>query len=116
MTEPTEVQTILHEGKPAFVVLPIEDYRALTAGHPEMRTTLPQEVVRKNVLEGMSLLKAWRTWAGLGQAELAARARATQGQIANFENGKSIPRADTLLRLSSALGVSADLLWESDEA
>jgi len=115
MTEPTEVQTILHEGKPAFVVLPIEDYRALTAGHPEKRTTLPQEVVRKNVLEGMSLLKAWRTWAGLGQAELATRARVTQGQIANFENGKSIPRADTLLRLSSALGVSADLLWENDE-
>ena len=115
MTEHTEVQTIMHEGKPAFVVLAIEDYESLVANRPEKRATLPHEVVRMNVLEGMSLLKAWRTWAGLGQAELAARASVTQGQVANFENGKSIPRADTLLRLSEALGVSADLLWENGD-
>jgi transcriptional regulator with XRE-family HTH domain len=62
----------------------------------------------------MSLLKAWRTYFGMSQAELAEKTRTTQAQITNYENGKSIPRADTLMRLSHALGVSADLLWEDD--
>lgn len=108
----TEVQTIMHKGEPAFVVLPIADYEALITNRQEKRATLPQDVVKMNLLENMSLLKAWRKWSGMGQAELAKKAQVTQGQVANFENGKTIPRADTLLRLSNALGVSADLLWE----
>ncbi|WP_408034126.1 hypothetical protein [Thiorhodovibrio winogradskyi] len=35
-------------------------------------------------------------------------------QIARFETGQAIPRADTLLRLSNAMGVMADLLWDEN--
>ena len=115
MNVPTEVQIIRQEGRPAFAVLPIEDYEALLARKGEKRTTLPHEVVKMNVLKGYSLLKAWRIWAGLSQAELARRARVTQAQVARFEAGKTIPRADTLLRISDALGVWADLLLEGEE-
>ncbi len=54
-------------------------------------------------------------WLGWSQAELAERAGVTQAQIARFEAGKAIPRADTLLRLSNAMGVMADLLWEDED-
>lgn len=82
--------------------------------HNEM-TTFPHQVVGMNVMEGMSLLKAWRLYFGLSQAALAKKAGVTQAQVANFENEKSIPRADTLLKLSNALGVSADLLWDMED-
>jgi transcriptional regulator with XRE-family HTH domain len=72
------------------------------------RTTYPHEVVGLMFMQGMSHLKAWRTYFGMSQAELATKTRTTQAQIASYENGKSIPRADTLMRLSNALGVSAD--------
>lgn len=110
----TEIQTILQNGAPAFVVLPVADYEALLKRHGGKRITLPHEVVRMNVQEGYSLLKAWRVYFKLGQAELAKNAGVTQAQVANFENGKSIPRADTLLKLSDVLGVSADLLLDDE--
>jgi len=114
MNARTEVQIIRQGGQPAFVVLPVSDYEVLLKGHGDKRTTLPHEVVKMNVLDGVSLLRAWRVYFGLGQVELAKKAGVTQSQIANFENGKAIPRADTLLKISAALGVSADLLWETD--
>ncbi len=112
MNEPTEVQILLHDGKPAFAVLPIAQYEALCHREDGKRDTLPHEVVKMNVLDGYSLLKAWRKWRGLSQTQLAEKAGLTQAQIARIENGNTVPRADTLLKLSAALGVSADLLWE----
>lgn len=115
MNAHTEIQTILQNGVPAFVVLPVADYEALLKRHGGKRDTFPHEVVKMNVQEGCSLLKAWRVYFKMGQADLAKKAGITQAQVANFENGKAIPRADTLLKLSDALGVSADLLWEDDD-
>ena len=43
------------------------------------------------------------------------RAGLTRAQVANIENGRQIPRADTLLKLSDVLGVAAELLWVYDE-
>jgi transcriptional regulator with XRE-family HTH domain len=81
----------------------------------EKRATLPHGVVTWNLRDGDSLLKAWRRWLGWTQRELAERAGVTQAQIARFEAGKGIPRADTLLRLSNAMGVMADLLWDDED-
>jgi ribosome-binding protein aMBF1 (putative translation factor) len=111
----TEAQIIHQDGKPAFAVLPISEYEALLNRRGEKRATLPHAVVKSNVQDGESLLRAWRRWLGWSQSELAERAGVTQAQIARFETGRGIPRADTLLRLSNAMGVMADLLWE-DEA
>ncbi|KAA6184639.1 helix-turn-helix transcriptional regulator [Thiohalocapsa marina] len=116
MNAPTDVQIIQHNGVPAFAVLPMAQYEALLTRHGGKRDTLPHAVVKLNVQQGHSLLKAWRLWLGWTQAELASRAKVTQAQVARFESGKGIPRADTLLRLSSAMGVMADLLWDDDGA
>lgn len=111
----TEVQIIQQGGIPAFAVLPISDYERLTKTDTGKRHTLPHAVVKMNLEQGYSLLKAWREYFGMSQSELAEKVRCTQAQIANYENNKSIPRADTLLRLSQILSVSADLLLESED-
>ncbi len=115
MSAPTDPQIIHHNGQPAFVVIPYDQYQAQQGAQSfDKRTTAPQEVVEMMV-EGASLLKAWRKYFGLSQRELAERAGLTQAQVANIENGRQIPRADTLLKLSDALGVAAELLWVYDE-
>lgn len=115
MTTPTNIQILKQDGVPAFVVMDYKEYHALRSRSNEgKRTTYPHDVVGLMFMQGMSHLKAWRTYFGLTQGELAAKTGTTQAQITNYENGKSIPRADTLMRLSNALGVSADLLWEDD--
>lgn len=114
MNAPTDVQIIRQNGEPAFAVLPILQYEALLNRQGEKRATLPHAVVKMNVQDGDSLLRAWRRWLGWSQVELAQRAGVTQAQVARFELGRGIPRADTLMRLSNAMGVMADLLWEDD--
>jgi ribosome-binding protein aMBF1 (putative translation factor) len=115
MNAPIEVQIIHHDGVPAFAVLPMAQYESLLLRQGEKRATFPHDVVKLNVQQGYSLLKAWRRWLGWSQSELARKAGITQAQVARFESGKGTPRADTLLRLSNAMGVMADLLWEIDE-
>ena len=115
MNAPTNVQIIQQNGAALFAVLPIADYERMKKADDGKRHTLPHEVVKMNLEQGYSLLKAWRLYFGLSQAELAEKAKCTQSQIANFETDKQTPRADTLLRLSQALAVSADLLLEFDD-
>ncbi|BBP44557.1 helix-turn-helix domain-containing protein [Thiosulfativibrio zosterae] len=111
----TEVQIIQQGGIPAFAVLPIADYERLRKSDDGKRNTLPHAVVKMNLEQGYSLLKAWREYFGMSQSELATKTQCTQAQIANYESNKSIPRGDTLLRLSQVLGVNADLLMETDD-
>ena len=61
-------------------------------------------------------LKALRVERGLTQAELARRAEVRERQIIRWENHQHVPRADAIVRLAKALGVSvADLLSEDDD-
>lgn len=49
-------------------------------------------------------LRDERTWAGLTQAEAAARAGISQPNFNNYESGKSEPDATTLRKLAAAVG------------
>ncbi len=116
MITPTSIQVLKQNGIPAFVVMDFNEFHQMKSLNDEGKhTSYPHEVVKLMFMDGMSHLKAWRTYFGISQEELAKKTRTTQAQIANYESGKSVPRADTLMRLSNALGVSADLLWESDD-
>lgn len=44
------------------------------------------------------------------QADLAAKSDVSQGAISRYLNGKASPKAEELLRISRALGVSMELL------
>jgi HicA toxin of bacterial toxin-antitoxin, len=72
----TEPQVIKQDDKPAFAVIPWDVYQELVKNYipDESDVWFPQEVVEANVVRGDSLLKAWREYLGLTQAEVAKRA------------------------------------------
>jgi transcriptional regulator with XRE-family HTH domain len=66
-------------------------------------------------------LARYREQADLTQEELAARAEVHRTQVGLLENGKRVPKIDTLVRLAGALSISpCDLLngiiWEPGTA
>lgn len=68
----TEPQIITHNGKPAFAVIPWDEYQRLTA--KDAYVWFPNDVVKANS-RGVSLIKAWREHFGLTQEALATRRR-----------------------------------------
>ncbi|HEY5799375.1 MAG TPA: transcriptional regulator, partial [Burkholderiaceae bacterium] len=58
MSGPTSIQIINGaDGKPAFVVIPYEQYRA---GPETPLAAIPHQVVERMVLQGMTPTRAWR--------------------------------------------------------
>jgi DNA-binding XRE family transcriptional regulator len=102
-------QTLLGEdGKPAFVVVPIDEFRRLTGFTPG---TVPNAVVNR-VFDGeASTMTAWREHLRLTQAEVAERMGITQSAYAQMEAAKR-PRKATLQKVAHALGLELDqLAW-----
>lgn len=48
----------------------------------------------------------------LTQAQLAKALNVSKSTIANYENGKTIPNMDTVIRLSMIFGITTDELLE----
>ena len=115
MSEHTEPQIIMQEGKPAFAVIPWSEYQALISNQiekDETDTWFPNEVVKANV-RGASLIKAWREYFELTQSELAAKAGMKQSALARMENtSNSRPRKATVKKLAKALGISVEQLMD----
>lgn len=53
---------------------------------------------------------------GLSQRDLAGKLNITQAAVSQFENGKNPPKIDTLLKISSALGVDINTLLEDSDS
>jgi len=107
--------TIIHaQGKPAFAVLPWEDYLVLTA--PRMQQgiripvdgTIPHEVIVRMTENDCSIIRAWREYLGLTQTDMAARMGIRQPSYANMEAPGARIRRSTRERIAAALGVSFD--------
>ena len=107
MTALTDPQIIMSDGKPAFAVIPWQEYQELIAQYTASEDVwLPHEVVKATLLNGTSLIRAWREYFGLTQQELAQRAGMSQPALARLEKGDSKPRASTLKKLAEAMGIS----------
>lgn len=59
-------------------------------------------------------IKRYRTWLGLSQEELADRIFVTRQSVSNWENGRTYPDLQSLLRLSDLFGLSLDELIKGD--
>jgi DNA-binding XRE family transcriptional regulator len=107
----TEPQIITHNGEPAFAVIPWTEYKELISRDEpnESEVWFPNEVVKANV-RGDSLVKAWREYLGLTQAELAVKAEMKQPALARLEKGGSVPRTTTLAKLADAMGLDVEQL------
>lgn len=112
----TEPQIIHHDGKPMYAVIPYDEYTALLRKaeegvedrRPDEEVTLPHEVVKRSTLGGLSLIRAWREYLGLSQAEVARRMGISQPSYAKMEAKETRNRAATLRKIAAALGVQ----WE----
>lgn len=121
-----KIQTIDHNGKPAFVVVPVEEWTALierleertdlaeaTRTLTEMRAgaeDFPADFV-KRLIGREHPLKVWREYRGLSLRALAAEVGVSSAALSKIETGKSRPRAATLARLAEALRCDMDDLW-----
>jgi hypothetical protein len=108
MNARTEFQVIVGaDGKPAFVVVPYEQFRRMRGGLT--RGAVPNEVVNLAFDRGISPMAAWREHFGLTQAEIAARIGITQAAYAQIERAKQ-PRKATRDKVAEAMGLEEELL------
>ena len=107
-----DAQIIKQDGRPAFAVIPWNKYQELLQNQidpVEPDVWFPNEVVKANV-RGEGLIKAWREYLNLTQAELATRAGMKQSALARLERNATNPRKSTLLKLAEAMGITVDQL------
>jgi ribosome-binding protein aMBF1 (putative translation factor) len=112
MTILTEPQVILQNDKPAFAVIPWDEYQRLVKNQMESDEAdvwFPNDVVKANV-RGDSLVRAWREHFGLTQDELAAKAGIQQSALARLEKSDAHPRKSTLKKLADAMGITLEQL------
>lgn len=108
--------TILEaDGKPAFVVLPYDEYLKLTGeskspGRIPADNTTPHEVMRLSVKNDWSMIRAWREHLGLTQAEVARRLDIRQPSYAAMEAPNAKPKKATRERIAAAMGISLEQL------
>ena len=120
-------QIIKKGGKPAFVVIPIEEWRRIEATLEERADTaavraflsnpsetFPDAVVAA-ILEGTHPIKAMREHRGLTQVELARASGTSSVYISQIERGKRRSGRRLLAKLALALGVASDLLARDDD-
>ena len=98
----TDVQIINHGGKPAFAVVPYDQWLAITGKKDEVY--FPHDVVGYQ-LQGLSLIAAWRKYKKLSQEQLADRIGVSQSAVAQMEKIDSKPKLQTLERVAQALGI-----------
>ncbi|HEX8586604.1 helix-turn-helix transcriptional regulator [Pseudomonas sp.] len=106
MSAPTHNIQIINgpDGKPAFVVIPYEDY----VGEHGVDDLIPHEVVSRMV-DGLTPIRAWREYLDLTQEHVAARLGISQPAYAQQES-VARPRKQTRERIAQAFGIRPDQL------
>jgi DNA-binding XRE family transcriptional regulator len=120
------VKILESKGKPAFAVLPYDEYVALrelaedaqdavtlarfakryASGKEE---TVPVDVVDR-LLAGEPPLRVWREFRGMTAAQVAAAVRITPAHVSKIESGKGEPSVALLKRLARVLRVDMEVL------
>jgi len=120
------VKILEAKGKPAFAVLPYDEYIALrelakdaedaaALAHFAKRyargreETVPAEVVDR-LLAGESPLRVWRELRGMTAAQVAAAVQITPAHISKIESGKGEPSVGLLKKLARVLRVDMEAL------
>lgn len=96
-----------NNGKPAFVVIPYEQYFAtIKMRELDLSDGVPSEVVEiffKH--EGCSAVRAWREYLGYTQQQVADRLGISQSAYSQHENSKKL-RKSTRKKIAEALGIN----------
>lgn len=109
---PIKHQIIENGGKPLFVLVPYEEYLKTFGAETADEPVLPLEVSKIANLDGKSLVRAWREYLGLSQADVAERMEISRSAYAQMEDKSARPRMATLRKIAAALGVEWRQLLE----
>lgn len=109
MIKHIDYQIIKQDGKPAFAVMPYDDFIALLNRQGE-DVYLPDEIVRMYIMEGTSLLRAWREYKGFTQTQVAEKLGVSQPAMAQMERPEANLRKKTLKKLADVLGITVEQL------
>ena len=107
MSALTNIQIIEQNGKPAFAVIPYDEYLKLL---PDEDVTIPHEVVGLVVKKGMNPVKAWRTYLGMTQADVAKKACISQAALSQMEKSENKLRTATIEKLARVMDLSVEQL------
>ena len=120
-------QMITQDGRPAFVVIPIEEWRRIEAALEDRADaaslraflknpseTFPDSVVAA-ILDGTHPLKALHDDRGMAQADLAKVSGTTSVYISQIERGERRAGRNLRAKLGKALRVEPDLLERDAE-
>ncbi len=119
-------QIITRDGKPAYVVIPIEEWRGIEAALEDRIDAAAVRAFRKNptetfpdsvvaaILDGAHPLKAVREHRGLTQAALAKIAGTSSVYVSQIERGRRRAGRKLRAKLATALNVEAGLLASED--
>ena len=103
----TNPQIITSNGKPAFAVIPWNDYQELTQQYViDDSTWIPHEIVKVTLFGEVSIIRAWREYLNLTQQELAQRSDISQPALVRLEKTDARPRASTLKKLAIAMSIT----------
>jgi DNA-binding XRE family transcriptional regulator len=109
MSERINYQVIEQDGKPAFAVVPYEEFMALIEGDDP---GTPHEVVKIMVANDCSLIAAWRQYKKMSQYEVAQKMGISQPAYAKMEKNTDTLRRTTLSSIAKALDVEVIQLAE----
>ena len=107
-------QTIEYNGEPAFVLVPVDEFRKIRPllDSEAVKGGIPHAVVRANLIDGVSMIRAWREHLGMTQDELAGKAGMSQPALAKLEKPGARPRKTTIRKVAEAMGLSVDQVEE----
>lgn len=112
-------QIIEKDGKPAFVVLTIEDYESLLSDEALLDRARENDAGRRypaaivdRIIDGDNPLKVIREWRGITQDQLAAKAGMSKNYMSMLETGKRTISKKTAMQLAAPLDVDADILLD----
>ncbi|HFU0470708.1 TPA: helix-turn-helix domain-containing protein [Vibrio parahaemolyticus] len=115
MIHSENIQIIKQDGKPAFAVIPYDEYLALAENHKSDEDNgvfIPHEVAKDILINGTSYIAAWRKHLGVSQTELATRMGIKQSAVSQMEKPDINPQRKTLEAVALALGIEVEQLTQ----
>jgi ribosome-binding protein aMBF1 (putative translation factor) len=89
-----------------FAMMPLEQFTELVDRAGEASSlTLPHEVVSRHLVDDVPLVRCWREYLSMTQADLAKRLTVSQAQIAQWEQATAKLRHATLKKVAAAMGI-----------
>jgi DNA-binding XRE family transcriptional regulator len=106
------VQTIMENGKPAFAVIPYENYKVICRRLDSLELEpdeVPHEVAAMMLEKSYSMSKAWRIYLRMNQREAAQKIGISQAALSQIEKSETNHR-QTLQKIADAYGIHINQL------